>query len=322
MPTIAAPVSGDFTVGTLMSVRVPGSVEPSLTRGTTVKTAGSPGWCLVTALATASASATGVPSTATIWSPACSRPSAGAPAVTAWTISSLPIGMPSWLSAAVRAWSSESANSSAFCRLASASDWPFGYTLSCGTTSTSSRSQPTTALTRLGSYLAPVTWTVVMLRWPLAGYDSWPVMVITGVPVLSCTPSVLYVGPGLISVYGTFISTEAQSSAMSSRVAASIVAERRGMPRHYGTRVTVRPAGRRDRRAASAAGALLGAAAGGGALHRGHEPLVLGQRGRVTRRSRGPLGPTRPHGGQHRGDAGNDQPGEHSHLSTPSSSCL
>ena len=107
----------------------------------------------------------------------------------------------------------------------------------------------------------------------------------------ACSPS----GPGDISAYGTLMSTPAQSSAISIRVEASIVAVRRGMERQYGTGLSVAPSGPvrtgtgRQRgghgRSRRRLDGLSGLGTGVRLLHRLAEPRVPGEFGDVAGRA-------------------------------------
>src|SRR5579884_3707221 len=137
-------------------------------------------------------------------------------------------------------------------------------------------------------------------------------MVITGLP--PCVPRVLYVGPGLISAYGTEMSRPQQSSAISRIVEASIVADRRGMARQYGTRLRGGPAEAHEPgRAPPEASAAARADAGGLPLHGVTEALVGRERLPVAARTGCPSGPRGPQRGEDSGDQRNDPPREHTH---------
>ena len=78
-------------------------------------------------MCTSSGFTSAVPSTASMTSCGCSLPSAGLPAVTESTITSVRSGLIPWAaSAAVIAWSSESSNIAVFCWVASSAVCPSG----------------------------------------------------------------------------------------------------------------------------------------------------------------------------------------------------
>ncbi|GAA2456382.1 hypothetical protein GCM10010388_53410 [Streptomyces mauvecolor] len=135
------------------------------------------------------------------------------------------------------------------------------------------------------------------------------------------------VGPGDISEYGTLMSTPAQSSAISTRVEASIVAVRRGMERQYGTDLCAHPWGRSVRgplaiayeTGAPRAGRERSDGVGSGVRfrHGFSEPAVPGEFGNIAGCAIAG-GPGRPYRRADSSEKRNQQPQECSHSDLPS----